>query len=341
MRNVFVLLFLGFFFLGNTQIWAQNKQDVQYGEAAYYADDFDGKRTAYDVKYDKTKLTAAHKSHPYGTVLKVTHLGNNRAVNVTVTDKGPYLKGRIIDLSRAAAEQIGLIRDGVAQVKVEVITKGKGKVAQTRPSNYDNTSTSRIVAQKEESEAKYNVPGTKTNNKPKSSSASKRDDNKGSISSLTPTRRSTPVQNYSNVPGKGSMSNFNTNEPVTISPRSVSQPRGYSNTSRRITVQDTQNGLGLYQIQLGKPANQGFAVQVAYLSSYENMMKQVAELQEKSFNNVMVSIERGNEFDGPNYRILLGPWGNRPQATNYNKNLKKKYKIEGFVVDLADLVLEY
>lgn len=91
------------------------------GIAAYYSDVFQGKKTASGALYDKNKLTGAHKKLPFGTKVKVTNLQNNKSVVVTINDRGPYSKDRIIDLSRAAAEKIALIKVGISKVKMEVI----------------------------------------------------------------------------------------------------------------------------------------------------------------------------------------------------------------------------
>ncbi len=94
---------------------------TQTGQASYYADKFEGKPTASGELYAKDKLTAAHKTYPFGTILKVTNLANNKSVEVRVNDRGPWTKGRIIDLSRAAAEQLNMIQSGIATVKIEVL----------------------------------------------------------------------------------------------------------------------------------------------------------------------------------------------------------------------------
>ncbi|MCS6928886.1 MAG: septal ring lytic transglycosylase RlpA family protein [Saprospiraceae bacterium] len=93
----------------------------EIGKCGYYADSFHGKKTASDEAYDKNLLTAAHKSHPFGTILRVTRLDNKKSVDVRVNDRGPYLNGYIVDVSGRAAKLLGLDRDGVAKVKVEVI----------------------------------------------------------------------------------------------------------------------------------------------------------------------------------------------------------------------------
>lgn len=86
------------------------------GVASYYADSLAGNATASGANYDPKKLTAAHKELSFGTSLRVVRADDGRSVNVTVNDRGPYSGGRIIDLSRAAAERIGLVQDGVTEV---------------------------------------------------------------------------------------------------------------------------------------------------------------------------------------------------------------------------------
>lgn len=91
------------------------------GIATYYSDKFQGNKTASGEKYDKDLLTAAHKTHPFGTVLRVTRLDNDKSVIVRVNDRGPYYRNHIVDLSRKAAAAIDLVEIGKAQVKIEVV----------------------------------------------------------------------------------------------------------------------------------------------------------------------------------------------------------------------------
>lgn len=92
---------------------------VQEGEASYYADKLDGNKTASGEIYRKDGLTAAHRSLPFGTRVKVTYLKTGKSVEVVINDRGPHVKGRIIDLSRAAARVLGLIEDGHGEVRLE------------------------------------------------------------------------------------------------------------------------------------------------------------------------------------------------------------------------------
>ena len=82
---------------------------------------FHGRTTASGDRYDKNALTAAHNTYPFGTRLRVTNLENDKSVIVRINDRGPTTKGRIIDVSRQAAEELGFIRAGLTRVKLEVI----------------------------------------------------------------------------------------------------------------------------------------------------------------------------------------------------------------------------
>jgi rare lipoprotein A len=91
------------------------------GAASWYGGKFHGRTTANGERYDMHKLTAAHKTLPFGTKVKITNQRNGETVVVRINDRGPYAGRRIIDLSRAAADKIGMLRSGVAPVKVEVV----------------------------------------------------------------------------------------------------------------------------------------------------------------------------------------------------------------------------
>lgn len=93
---------------------------TQVGLASWYGRDFRGRQTASGERYDMYDLTAAHRTLPLDTIVKVTNLTNNRSVLVRINDRGPFAAGRVIDLSRSAAEMIGMMRAGVVPVRIEV-----------------------------------------------------------------------------------------------------------------------------------------------------------------------------------------------------------------------------
>lgn len=97
---------------------------VEVGWASWYGKDFHGRKTASGEVYDMYQLTAAHKTLPLGTSVMVTHLNNGRSVMVVINDRGPFVKGRIIDLSYAAAQALEMVAEGVARVRVEALGKG-------------------------------------------------------------------------------------------------------------------------------------------------------------------------------------------------------------------------
>ena len=91
------------------------------GTASYYGRKFHGRRTASGETFDMSGMTAAHRSLPFGSLVRVTNPANGRSVTVRINDRGPFTRGRVIDVSRAAAEELGLIARGHATVELELI----------------------------------------------------------------------------------------------------------------------------------------------------------------------------------------------------------------------------
>ena len=127
-RIIIFVVLSGFLFVGSCSV-SKNKNEFakyefyQKGEASWYGPGFNGKKTASGEIFDMNKFTAAHRKLPFGTKVKVMNLNNNKSVVVRINDRGPYKKDRIIDLSRKAAIQIGLIKDGLAPVKIFILKK--------------------------------------------------------------------------------------------------------------------------------------------------------------------------------------------------------------------------
>ena len=302
MRNLFnTILFLSFTLC--SFVYTQAQDSGEFGLASYYSDSFQGKVTAYGVKYDKNQLTAAHKLHPYGTLLKVTRLDNQKSVTVKVIDKGPYIKGRVVDLSRAAAERLGIIQDGIAEVKVDVVGAAKKETTASKssqpkpksPTSYDDTPTRRIASNTQTAEKKE-APVKKATNTSSTSSKKSTDTAKSTTSKKTTTK-------------------------------AADTPKA------RLVGKEFQQ-YGVYKISIQKPEAGNYGVQVASLVNYENVFRQVADLQERSFDDILISIEEGK--DQPMYKVILGPFESEAGAENYRKNLASRYKIKGFVVTLDE-----
>jgi rare lipoprotein A len=92
---------------------------TETGMASYYAESYNGKKTANGEIYQSSKLTAAHKKLPFGTKVKVTNLANGKSVKVRINDRGPFITGRIIDLTKAAAKKIDMVTAGVVKVEIK------------------------------------------------------------------------------------------------------------------------------------------------------------------------------------------------------------------------------
>lgn len=94
---------------------------TQVGIASYYANEYHGRATASGTRFDERRLTSAHPTLPFGTRVRVTNLENDRSVVVIITDRGPFGRGRIIDVSRRAARDLGFLRAGIARVRIEAL----------------------------------------------------------------------------------------------------------------------------------------------------------------------------------------------------------------------------
>jgi len=97
--------------------------EAQVGVASYYAGSWHGRRTASGERFDMHELTAAHRTLPFGTRVRVTNLNNGREVIVRINDRGPWKKKRVIDVSYAAARKLGMIGPGTAKVRLDIVAE--------------------------------------------------------------------------------------------------------------------------------------------------------------------------------------------------------------------------
>ena len=95
----------------------------QVGVASWYGPGFHGRKTASGERFDQNDFTAAHRKLPLGSEVKVTNLENGRSITVEINDRGPYAKGRVLDLSKAAARKLGMVENGVAKVRIEATVR--------------------------------------------------------------------------------------------------------------------------------------------------------------------------------------------------------------------------
>ena len=132
MINRLLLLFFSLLVLSPTVLFSNPvigaygemplRGEVWYGNASWYGHRFQGKKTSNGEKFNKNKLTAAHKFLPFNTKVLVTNLQNNKSVVVRINDRGPFKTGRIIDLSEKAADKIGTKKEGISYIRLQVLT---------------------------------------------------------------------------------------------------------------------------------------------------------------------------------------------------------------------------
>ena len=148
-KSLFVLFFVFFSVSVFSEVLKTN------AHASYYAEKYHGRRTASGEIFNMNDMTCAHKTLPFGTILRVTNLKNGKTVDVRVNDRGPFVKGREIDVSKAAAVKLDMIKTGTANVRIEVVGKNsssaiaKSSSASTNSSNSAKTTkTNAVTVQK-------------------------------------------------------------------------------------------------------------------------------------------------------------------------------------------------
>jgi len=227
-------------------------QITEIGLASFYADKFDGRITASGAIFDQNKMTAAHRTLPFGSKVKVININNRKSVIVEINDRGPFVKDRVIDLSKAAATKLGFINNGVAQVKVEVISLGESKTKFS--SNSDKSDTKTIAV----------TPKEKTNEGTSKSHTIATDD----------------LKNHSESE--------------------------------------------YYKVQSEIIEPQGFGIQIASYQEGANLMRQINDIKKSVKKDIIIKV--GDSNGKKVYRVIVGSFASRDQATEYNKKLTKIYK---------------
>jgi rare lipoprotein A len=298
-------------------------QSEEYGFASFYDDSFQDSKTASGEPYDKAKYTGAHKTLPFGTIVLVTRLDTKESVKIRINDRGPYIKGRIVELSKQAAEKIDLVKAGVSKVKIEVLSSG------VAPDEFNNT------------ESPISPPPTVVVDDSPSPSVGNSDNDKlrTNVKVIADTKKTDTKEKPKAVDAADKKADTPAPPKKEKQKESTASPQAKNitpmETATRVRGKDFST-YDLYKVQLLRPEKSGFGVQVASLTSYANAMRQIAELQEMWFNNILVSVEPGKNNE-PIYKILLGPFADRETAKNYEKELKKKKKIDGFIIALDSI----
>lgn len=254
-----------------TSFLTVSAQKAEFGLASYYGKNFQGSKTASGESYDKDELTAAHRTLPFNTIIKVTRLKNGKSVEVRVNDRGPFREGHRVDLSKAAASKLDLIKIGKDRVKIEVV---------------------KLVG--------------KTKAEPLAKAPKKTEKSKNTAKSIT----------------------------KEVAKRDV--PKEYNKATKKKVVKEAvssnKNGPnGLFKLEAMMHDKAGYGIQVGNFSDFKLLVNEAAKLRKKGFKNVLVSIEDDK------YKLILAPFEDIKTAQVYKKDLKRRYKINGFMINLATL----
>lgn len=278
---------------------------AELGIASFYSDAFHGRATSSGEIYNKNKFTGAHKTLPYGTLVKVTRLDTGVSITVKINDRGPYVKGHVIWVSNTAAEKLDLVEIEEAKVKLEVVGQEKAK---------EKTPKKELAfkAPEDEFTAKGVLPVKE------SPSVKPKEEAKPvvKIPSLSPVKKKSQAKTPKNVP-KSYYSNL-------------------AKASKKLATIKTKGfkKFDLYKTAAKKnPKELGFGMQVGNYTDFDNVLSQVAMLQENWFSEVYLIVEEKEEKT--NYKIILESFEDRASATHYAKDVKRK-KLKGYVVDLNE-----
>ncbi|MEO0733849.1 MAG: septal ring lytic transglycosylase RlpA family protein [Bacteroidota bacterium] len=304
MRYLLILLTITIL---STTTTAQLVGDTENGLASYYSKEYHGAETAYGVTYDKNDLVAAHRQFPQNSVVSVKNLENNKTVQVRIIDKGPFIRGRIIELSERAAVRLDMIGKETVPVEITLLSTPDQPAVASTPAR-----RTPVVVPEPEPE-----PAPRTAER----------------------RPTAPVTTP--APAAAPPSTTPTVRPRTVSPQPTPPP---TVTPAAATVKATPVAKkefvrdqatfapGTYKIELLAKPTGNFGVQVGSFKDLEGAMDKIAELQNKWFENILLT--RVNTGDASVYKIILGPFAEQDSATRYASDLKKRYKMDGFTVVL-------
>lgn len=332
--------------------YASSPNNSETGTAVYYADYLHGRITAMGEVYRREAYTAAHKTYPKGTLLKVTRLDNGLSTVVRVNDRGPFVEGLMIDLSKAAAMDIGLLRDGKAQVRIEPVgqsdqnPRGGQLAAQTTarsaPQSYDSYSrrSNRAPAYSSSSyEPQYPAAATQSSyssrNTNTSSYTAKGGNNRYSAyNSAPPVGRAYSNTTYSQPPQSGRIYTepYSNNANLTAKGGYTSnQPQSYGQVGGSLAsrapgaVQSSSSSNSAAAATTLPRGTQGYAVQVGSYRNAENAARQVEELQAKGLSNVFIMNANGLQ------KVVIAPFPQKAAAQNYLDDLRRSFMIDGLV----------
>jgi rare lipoprotein A len=293
------------------------------GNASYYADKFHGRSTASGERYNKNELTAAHRTLPMGSIVRVTHARNGQSVEVRINDCGPHNSERVIDLSRAAAEEIQLIADGVAPVILALVEPGEGHCACDRKKQWDPSpwkakevvlaiETEEVVAPQPEP-TQTTLPEENKQPKPIAETAP-----------VSPTPQEPPTTEE--PPTK--QESPSTQEPPTPQESPTKQEPPSTQESRTPQESPTKQEPPSTQ----ESPSTGIVLQLGAFGNKDNANNFIQKINNQGFSNLFV--KEFSQGEKTLYRVYLGVFLSKTEAETAQKELKEKAGIEGVVTEL-------
>ena len=304
--------------------WYYPKEDYNYkeeGMASWYGEDFNGKRTANGERYNMNTLTAAHRTLPLPCIVKVTNLQNGRSVVVRVNDRGPYVKDRIIDLSKHGAQLLGYMGQGTTKVKVEIMEK-ESKALKAAMLNEPQEQQAEALAAAEsatpapslmESSAER-VEISKEESKKMAEVYASAGDNKITTGSYEPQGETAEPAVYGSAAAADGSTKTGALGQVSATER-VSDSKGvYGKAANNPAAASTKatNSRG-YQYQSGY-----YYIQAGAFSRYDLAHKQMVRLKEYGSSHIMNVDSNGKKI----YRVVVGPFSQQQEAVVAQAKLK-------------------
>ncbi len=292
---------------------------TEKGSAKFYADNFHGRKTVSGALYDKNKLTAAHKSLPFGTMVRVDNPANGKYVIVEVNDRGPFTAGDIIELSRKAADLLGASKQQSIPVVLSIADRDATN-ATSEPTAVAPKVVEKIVTN--EPTVKVITPTPKVEVKEAAQPIEK------AVVKTTPAPTKKEEPKVATKP----LQRPTAKKADPVVKKATPAPK---KTNVVVDARDIKTG-GFYKMQVLKLAPKGFGVQIAGYTDYESVTQQLLAIQKSWFKGATVFVD---ELNGkPYYKIILGPMPTKAEAESYSASIKKNYDIKNaFVVDIAAL----
>jgi rare lipoprotein A len=282
------------------QTTVKNPSEDQRGYAVYYADYYEGSPTALGEIFHQNLMTAAHQNLPLGTIVKVTRIDNGMTTTVRINDRGAFCEGCIIDLSKAAATEIDLLKVGRTQVILTVIGFSNTNPASRNEAIYRESADPRLTARGSAVPQQSQVDAYDyTANNPALPFSPPAVTKRGQINTVD--ARNIPARN-------------NTDWAPTSYSNTTSQK---SPVSSQVNVWD--NSLATYAVQLGS------------YGQFSNAERHVLSLENKGFNNVFVWQDTRPDGSLIN-RVVVAPFTSLAQAQDYLRDLKALHQMDGLVV---------